>query len=72
MTEPHPTYMTAAELRSTGSRLYGHAWKTPLAAAIGRSRVTVWRWAEKGVPNKAPADLIRSLLTSTPTPETTS
>ena len=37
--------MTKDELAQIGRTLYGPAWKGRLAAELGRSRFTIYRWA---------------------------
>lgn len=46
--------MTKDELATIGRGLFGPAWKGKLAAEMGRSRFTVYRWAA-GNPIPAPA-----------------
>jgi hypothetical protein len=36
--------VTPAQLRATGERLYGERWITPLAVAIGRHPMTIYKW----------------------------
>lgn len=52
--------MTPAELKKIGRRLFGPDWQSPLARAIGKHRITVWRWITRNVP--IPEDDIRSIL----------
>lgn len=53
--------MTKDELAEIGCRLYGAEWKGKLAAELGRSRFTIYRWAA-GKPMPEPAKVrIRQL-----------
>jgi hypothetical protein len=36
--------MTSAELKKIGVALFGDKWRPSMAAEIGVSRQTVWRW----------------------------
>lgn len=40
--------MTPQELKRIGRRLYGQDWQSPLARALEKHRVTIWKWA-KGI-----------------------
>lgn len=42
--------MTAGQFREAGERLYGPEWRKPLAVALGRSPVTIWRYANALTP----------------------
>lgn len=46
MTDSRPAYMTPEAFAASGERIFGQGWQTHLARALGRSRITMNRYAQ--------------------------
>jgi hypothetical protein len=54
--------LTPYQLALIGRRLYGKRWQTPLGRAIGKHRITIWRYFTKATPiPEEDAEKVRAL-----------